>query len=610
MCGFVGFIDDLTQQEKSPVLKKMSDTIRHRGPDSEGFYIDDSIAMGFRRLSIIDLNSGDQPIYNEDKSYIITFNGEIYNFMELREILQSKGHHFATSCDTEVIIHGYEEWGEEMLPKLRGMFAFAIWDKANSELFCARDYFGIKPFYYGKSGDSFFYGSEIKAFLAHPSFDKQLNPSALKTYLTFQYSALEETFFKGIYRLRPGHFLRYKNGEIQVQQYFEVKYSPEKKSFANYEELLDETLASSVKYHQISDVEVGAFLSGGVDSSFIVSSARPAQTFSVGFGNNGYDESLMAKELSEMLGIGNNRELITADEFFDILPQIQYHTDEPHANLSTVPLYFLAKLAAKKVKVVLSGEGSDELFAGYIPFEQPLSTRLYGALPFPVKKAAYRAVRALPNFRGKYMMEQAAKRVEDYYIGQAFIMGDNDANEILNKTYRNTTSFRDVTAPVYAKIQGENDLIKKLYLDMHFWLPNDILLKADKMTMANSLELRVPFLDREVWELSRRIPMIYKVKGRITKHIFREVSRRKIPQEWANRKKLGFPVPFVIWSREEKYYKRIRETFSADYTAEFFEQDKILSLLDNHFEKTQNNGRKIYTIYSFLIWYKRYFIDI
>ena len=607
MCGFVGFYDPKIEN-KNEVIKSMSDKIIHRGPDSEGFFVNDFVALGFRRLSIIDLAEGSQPIFNEDNTKGIIFNGEIYNFKEIRKDLIEKGHIFKTHTDTEVILHGYEEYGKDVLQKLRGMFAFVIWDEGSKELFGARDHFGIKPFYYSLQGDSFLFGSEIKSFLPFPSFQKQINKDALKHYLVFQYSVLEETFFQNVYKLRPGHSFTYREGVLDIQRYFEIEYNVEEGSLSDYVQKIEKEVESSVEYHQFADVEVGAFLSGGVDSSYVVSTARPDKTYSVGFENEGFDETVFAKELSSKLGINNESKIISKEEFFEAIPKVQYHSDEPHANLSSVPLYYLSQLASKDVKVVLSGEGADELFAGYNEYEMSPLARLYQTVPMFIRRWLYEVNKDKAHFRGKTIITKYGQRVEERYIGQAKIMSDAEANAILKDQYKNPILATDLTAKYYKNVADRDDVTKRCYLDMNMWIVDDILLKADKMTMANSLELRVPFLDKEMWKLSQKIPSRYKVNGTTTKYAFRLAAERKIPLDWAKRRKAGFLVPFIHWIREEKYYLIVKEMFNREFVEEFFDRAAINMLLEKHYAGESNEGRKIYTIYAFLVWYDEYFV--
>jgi asparagine synthase (glutamine-hydrolysing) len=594
MGGFVGFFDDKSIDEKNNIIKQMNDKIKHRGPDSESFFADDKFAAGSRDLCY------------ENENYAIFFNGRIYNSQEIIP---------DTSSDAEVVLRGYEKYGENIASILRGMFSFVIYNKTTHDLYGARDHFGSKWIYYYLNNNLFMFGSEIKSFLPHPDFRKELNKNVLKLYLIFQYSPTEETFFKNVYKLPQGCYFTYKNGEFKSTRYFDINYNTENKPFDEYVKILDETLKKSVEFHQIGcadgnvGYEIGSFLSGGVDSSFITSVAKPKKTFSVGFALDGFDESMYAKELSDILHIDNYKKIVSSDEFFDALPFVQYHSDEPHANLSSVPLYFLAKLASEHVKVVLSGEGSDEFFAGYLPYAESGFTKFYSKWPFGCRKFIKNIVKSLPNFKGKAMLIKYGQKVEDYFIGQAFIMNDDEANDILSDGCKSNVSYKDVTAPYFEKVKDKSDLIKKLYLDLFLWMPNDILLKGDKMSAAYNLEVRTPIMDKEVFALASKIPTKYFIKNKSTKYLFRQVANKVIPEEWAKRKKLGFPVPFTLWLREQKYYDMLKNMFNEDFVSEFFVKDKLLTMLDEHFKNVKNNGRKLYTVYSFLVWYKVYFVE-
>ncbi len=606
MCGFVGFCSKDVKDKN--VIKEMNNQIIHRGPDSDGYYFDKDVNFGFRRLSIIDLHEGSQPILNESGDTAIIFNGEIYNYQELREDLVAKGYKFKTHTDTEVILHGYEEYGEEgILAKLRGMFAFTIWDSKKEKLFGARDHFGIKPYYYALLDGDLLFGSEVKSFLKYPKFKKAVNEKALKHYLVFQYNPLEETFFKGVKKLRPGHYYIYENGKMEIKTYYNLTLDYKDMTFDEAVGKIEKEVEESVKYHKISDVEVGSFLSGGVDSSYVVATALPDKTFSVGFDNKGFNETMYAKELSDSLGIKNFAKLITPDEFFEGINKVQYYSDEPHANLSSVPLYFLSKLASEQVKVVLSGEGADELFAGYNEYADALPQRMYRKLPFSLRHKLYLKYKDRKHFRGQTIILKYGQKVEDRYIGPAEIMTDELANSLVTSKYKNAETSRDLTKKYYDEVKNMDDVSKRLYLDMKMWIVEDILLKADKMTMANSIELRVPLLDKKMWELARTIPVRHKVHNEITKYAFRRAAKNKLPEDWAKRRKLGFVVPFVLWIKEEKYYKIVKEVFNKDFVSEFFDKDKINKLLDDHFNGITNNGRKVYTIYTFLKWYEIYF---
>lgn len=609
MCGYVGFFGT-GDYDRAVTLESMSEIIAHRGPDSAGSFIDEYVALGFRRLSIIDLEGGTQPIHSEDGKHVIILNGEIYNYQEIRkDLIENHGCVFKTASDTEVVLQCYKVHGEKTASMLRGMFSFIIYDKINHTMYGARDYFGIKPLYYGKMNDTLFFGSEIKSFLPHPAFNKEINPEAVKMYLIFQYSAMPETLFKGIFKLTPGHYFTYKDGVFEQTPYFEPTYETTVRTLEETVEAIDKTILESVDYHQIADVEVGSFLSAGVDSSYIASTVKPMKTYTVGFNVGGFDETQYAKELSSILKMRHAKKDISADEFFDALPMVQYHSDEPHANLSAVPLYFLAQLAAKDVKVVLSGEGADEMFGGYETYIPSKEGDLYKKIvPKGMRKALAGMANKLPKFKGQAFLTRNVKTMEEAYIGQAFIMDNDEANAILTDAYKSDRTYQDVTRPYFDQVQGCDDIRKKMFLDMHLWLPNDILLKADKMTMAHSLELRVPYLDREVWNLARTIDTKYAVNGLETKTAFRKAALSHIPQNWAKRKKLGFLVPFREWIKEEKYYKRVKEYFKKDFVSEFFDQKLLLQWLDEHYAKKANNARKIYTVYSFLLWYEQYFV--
>jgi len=615
MCGFVGFASASAELDKIKTINDMMTAILHRGPDSGDFFSDDNVTLGFRRLKIIDLSEdASQPMYNEDKSCVLVFNGEIYNYQELRSDLIEKGHTFKNSSDSEVIIHGYEEYGVDILKKLRGMFAFAIWDTKNETLLLARDIFGIKPLYYTQNtvDNSFIFGSEIKSFLKQPSFIKELNKDALKPYLTFQYSVMDETFFKGVYKLKPAHYMIYKKGKIEIEPYWNLKFDEKENSLEYYVEQIKKTLQESVNYHRISDVKVGSFLSGGVDSSYITALLKPNKTFSIGFKDHEgiFNETNLAKELSDILDIENHKKIMNADEFFEILPTIQYHMDEPQSNLSSVPLYYLSKLAREHVTVVLSGEGADEIFGGYEWYRKSANLERYEKIPYSIRKITSSICTVLPKNKITNFFVKGGQTIEEKFIGQAKVYEENDAIKILRDEYKKGPSVESITKQVYDKVKGKDDITKMQYLDMNLWLPGDILLKADKMSMAHSIELRVPFLDKEVMSLASQIPSNLRVNTLDTKYALRRASEEVLPDEWANRVKVGFPVPIRHWLREKKYYDIIKETFNSDIAKEFFVTDEIIGFLDEHYEGTSNYARYIWTVYVFLIWYKKFFIEL
>lgn len=606
MCGFVGFTNKINDADK--VIKNMMDSIKHRGPDSEGLYLDDDVAMGFRRLSIIDLSMGHQPLFNEDKSLVLTFNGEIYNYQELREELIKDGHVFETHVDSEVLLHGYEQWGKDLLNKLRGMFAFVIWDKNKKELFGARDFFGIKPMYYANMNGTFMYGSEIKSFLHHPDFKKELNETALENYLTFQYSPCAETFFKGVFKLLPAHCFTYKDGKLTTERYWDINFNAdEKPDLDEWVKKISETFKNSVEAHKIADVEVGSFLSSGVDSSYVAAVANVDKTFTVGFGEDEkYNEIGYAKEFSKYIGKENISKVITPEEYWGNFPLIQYHMDEPLADPAAVALYFVCKLASERVKVVLSGEGADEIFGGYNIYKEPDDMAFYNAIPKPIRKAVGAVASKLPAKRGLNFLIRRSKDLEERFIGNAYIFSEKERKELLSiKT--DAPMAMDITKPFYDKVKNKDNVTKMQYLDLNLWMTGDILLKADKMSMANSLELRVPFLDKHVMALAERIPKRYRVTKENTKFAMRKAALSACPPLTANKKKLGFPVPIRVWLREDEYYNKVKAMFESDNAKKFFNTDKLVALLDDHKAEKYDYSRKIWTVYTFLVWYGVYF---
>ena len=603
MCGFVGFVDKVNNKKK--IIKDMADIIRHRGPDSDGYYVNDDFALGFRRLSIIDLDGGTQPIYNEKKDKVIVFNGEIYNYKEIKKDLLDKGYKFSTKTDTEVILHGYEEYHEKVLDKLRGMFAFIIYDKEDNSIFGARDFYGIKPMYYYTCDDEFMFGSEIKSFLGHPNFKKELNRDMLKQYLTFQYSVGEDTFFKNVYKLRPGHYFIYKDGKMSIRKYYEIDLtSDHSKTLEEWKDIIRKELNESIKYHKISDVEVGSFLSSGVDSSIVATLSDVDKTFTVGYDNKKYSEIDYAKELSKKINVKNVSKKISKEEYFDKFNDIQYYMDEPLADPSAAALYFVTNIASKHVKVALSGEGADEIFGGYNIYHEPYSVSWYNKIPYFVRRGIGILAYPFRNHTGFNFLVRRSKKLEDRYVGNAFIFEPSEANKILS--YEDKRTFKEITRPYYEKTKGYDDVSKMQYIDFNFWLIGDILLKADKMSMANSLEVRVPFLDRKLISNVISIPSEYKIVGNETKYAFRQVCRETLDSKWADKKKLGFPVPIRVWIKDDDVYNNIYKLFSE--ASEFFNTKKIVKLLEDHRKGKRDNSRKIWTIYSFLIWYQEYFV--
>ncbi len=609
MCGFCGFTGELL--DRDACIREMAGLITHRGPDSEGYYLDDGVAMGFRRLSIIDLETGSQPLYNEDRTLVLMFNGEIYNYRQLREELRAAGHVFATETDSEVLVHGFEQWREELLPRLRGMFAFVIWNTVDRSLFIARDYFGIKPMHYTRLPDgSLVYGSEIKSLLAHPGVVREFNPAALDQYLSFQYAVPRETFFQNIFCLPPAHYVWYRDGAVSEHRYWEPVFEPdESMTLEEAVDSIDRVFTDSVEAHRISDVEVGCFLSSGVDSSYVASYFAGQKAFTVGFDNGQhYNESSFAAELAQQVGIHHFTHIITEEEYWDALPRVQYHLDQPLADPSCIALYFVSKLAAEHVKVVLSGEGADELFGGYRIYHEPFSLAGYQKLPRWLRRAAAAVAAALPfDFKGKSFLQRGAKTLEKRFIGNANMFTKKEKARLLRDIP--ATDPADQTAAYYARCTGLDDVSRMQYLDINRWMVGDILLKADRMSMAHSLELRVPFLDREVFRVASCIPVKHRIAHGTTKYAMRLAAQRHIPAESASKPKLGFPVPIRIWLRQADHYEQVRGAFTSPAAEQFFHTDELVRLLDQHYRGKKDNSRKIWTVYMFLVWYGVYFGD-
>ncbi len=605
MCGIAGVLN--RGNDGARLVRAMTDCIIHRGPDDEGHYVDDTVAMGMRRLSIIDIEGGKQPITSEDQNFVIIFNGEIYNYRALREDLLTRGYVFKTDTDTEVILHLFEAEGSACLTKLRGMFAFAILDKRTQKLFIARDYFGIKPLYYLlKDGAITAFGSEIKSILTIPGVPRTVNDEAVFNYLSFQYNPLPETFFKGIFKLAPGSFLdiNLKDGSFAETKYWNLELTPEpfRDEEATASKLL-ELLDDSVKHHMVSDVPVGSFLSGGIDSGIIASLAqknlgtRKLSTFTIGF-----DEVTEAKEAevtARHIGTDHTATTISSTEYFRELPKIVWHFDEPVADPSAAALYFVAREASKKVKVVMSGEGADELFGGYNIYLESYARRRIAFVPTIIREKVLRPLSLSKySFRGKNFLVRFFSHIEDWYIGNANIFTPRDIETIWNGEAFQRVSLESL----YQKVTDREDSEKMQYIDINTWLPGDILAKADKMTMAHSLELRVPFLDYKVADFARKLPPELKWKNYTTKYLLRKVADRILTPEIARRKKLGFPTPVGKWfdASQTSLYERITEN---TYIRKHFNMEIVQRLIGDHVAGRVDNGRKIYLLLLLALWY-------
>ena len=605
MSGFAGFTG--RTEDREAAVGMMIDTIRHRGPDSGGVYFDANLSAGFRLLNEPAGISGG-PLTNEDGSLILFSDARLYNYPQLKTELESCGHVFKTRSGAEAILHLYEQYGAEMFRHMRGMFAFAIYNKNDGSIFFARDHFGIKPLYYAEYDGGLMFGSELKCLAAHPRFVKILNEAALECYLSFQYSARPETFFKGAYRLPPGSYMEYHNGAVALRKYFIAEFSPDENISPDAAaEMISAAVEESIAAHSADGAEIGAFLSSGVDSSFVAARFRGTKTFTVGFGHEDYNEITYAAPLSELISKENLSKTIAPGEYWDALPEVMYQMDEPLADPSAVALYFASKLAAKHVAAAFSGEAVDEFFGGYNIYKETVDLRPLTALPRPIAKTLGRLARAVPfSFKGKNYLIRGSKTLEERFIGNANIFSRKEINTILkNPAGRNL--FTHITKPYYDKIKNLDDVVKMQFIDINLWMPGDILLKADRMTSAHSLEVRAPYLDAEVFKVASKLPSKLKVSKDGTKLAFRMVAAKYLPPETAGKKKLGFPVPVRVWLRDKKYFDKIKGAFESEAAVKYFITDELLKLLDAHYSGKRDASRKIWTVYVFIIWYGQYF---
>lgn len=606
MSGYVGFTNFINNSNL--VIGEMMEKIKHRGPDSEWKFIDEGVALGFCKLNVTNLKQDCQPIQNKEKNKTIAFNGKIYNYKDVRQKLMDAGHSFKTDSDSELILHGYEEYGVDILNMLRGMFSFVIWDANKKELFGVRDPFGIKPLYYAMMDKTFIFGSEIKSFLPHPHFNKELNETALENYLTFQYSPTNETFFKNVYKLPAAHYFIYKEGNFTAKRYWEVKFkADDKPTLEEWVEEISSVFNNSVKAHKIGDAEVASFLSSGVDSSYVAAVANVDKTFTVGFGEDEkYNEIGWAKEFSKYINKENHSKVVTPEEYWGILPKIQYHMDEPLADPAAVALYFVCNIASEKVKVVLSGEGADEIFGGYNVYKEPSGSPVYSKIPRPIRRGIGSIASKLPAKRGVNFLVRKGMDLEERFIGNAYMFTVEERKKLL-KIKTNAPNPMEITKPFYDLVKENDDVTKMQYLDLHLWMTGDILLKADRMSMANSIELRVPFLDKEVLSVALKIPTKFRVHKENTKYAMRLAAKKSTPPQTANKKKLGFPVPIRVWLKEDKYYNIVKEYFVSETAEKYFNTDILMKLLDEHKTGAKDNSRKIWTVLMFLVWHKVYF---
>lgn len=616
MCGFVGLLDDNDQTyDHRAAIVAMADAIAHRGPDSEGYFEDGRAALGFRRLAIIDLAGANQPLYNENRSLVLVFNGEIYNYRELRRQLADAGHVFSTQGDAEVVLHGFEQWGEGVLDRLRGMFAFALYDTATGELFCARDTFGIKPLYYAVEDGRILFGSEIKGLLAHPHARRSLNERRLAHWLCMEYLPDEETLFEGVRKLPAGHWLRWRNGRAERGRWFVPRFAPDAgRSLKESAEAIEAALRESVAAHAIADVDVGCFLSAGVDSSLVAREAArimEARTFTIGWGEGRFSELEAAATFARATGLPNEGRILGAEQFFASVPAVQYAMDEPLPNPSAVPLYHLCAMAAESVKVVLSGEGADELFGGYPYYQECLAFAPYMTVPAPARRALAAAARHLPEgTHGRRFLMRGAHPLPERYIRLEYNFPWAEALDLLAPELGARCAAAptpwELAAPLFAEIEAD-EITAMQTADILTWMQQDILLKADKMSMASSLELRVPFLDREVFALASTLPASQRVGRRETKIALRAAAARTLPQATAAMPKQGFVTPLAQWLQEKPWHSQVREVLNSERARRFFRTDRLNALLDEHQHGTRSHMKKIWSAYCFLNWHEQYF---
>lgn len=625
MCGIAGKLNFRPEPVSTTEIQGMLDVMRHRGPDGQGIHLDQLVGLGHLRLSIIDLATGAQPLANEDNSVWITFNGEIYNFPELREQLLSQGHQFKTHSDTEVIVHLYEQYGRDCVNHLRGMFAFAIWDSRRKKLFVARDRVGIKPLYYFANEKFLAFASELKGLLALPDLPRDLNEHAIDAFWCFNYLPGELTMFKGVRKLLPGHSLEADlNGNIQTRQYWDLSFAqrPDAVTLDGAAEELSHLLRQTIRQHMIADVPVGFLLSGGMDSSAVLSYAahetdRPISTFTIGFDDpDVVDERPYARLMAEKCRSQHFETTISASQFWDYLPRLMWHLDEPVCEPPAVALHFISELAKSHVKVLLSGEGGDEAFGGYPNYPNQLALQKLRRLCGPLRGIVGQGAKLFGRVTGKSRWTDYGRmlplELPDYYwsrVGSPFLREANGSSASYQPEFRARLNGHHQAAFVrdlFARVKGNSHLHQMLYLDSKTWLPDDLLVKADKVTMASSLELRVPLLDHKVLEFAAALPPHLKVNGRETKRVLKTAFSKILPPEIIHRKKVGFPVPYGHWLANDLFKKTEDVLLDANaFSGRFFPRKEIASLLQSH-RQTGSRQREVFSLLALEFWHNQF----
>jgi asparagine synthase (glutamine-hydrolysing) len=625
MCGIAGqfFLDGL-QAVDPALIQRMTDAIAHRGPDGEGQYVRGPIGLGHRRLSIIDLHTGSQPMCNEDGTVWIVFNGEIYNYQELRADLLGRGHTFKSASDTEVIVHLYEEFGEGCVSRLRGMFAFAIWDERNKKLFLARDRIGIKPLYYTTIGNALLFASEIKSLLMNPAVPRRFSPQGIDRFLTYYYMPGTETLFEGIFKLEPGYHLTVSSGQIVKRQYWDLHFepAPKWKSFDDAVGALQLMLRQSVNAHMIADVPVGVLLSGGVDSTGVLRyaaehSGRPIHTFTVGFeGQDFADERPFARLAAKRFGTLHEEISITADDFADFLPRYVWHMEEPICEPPAVALYHVAQLARdSSVKVLLSGEGGDEAFAGYNKYAYLLALEAAKSAFGPAKDLLRMGLQASAHF-GSRSLPQYAKLVapplSKYYLSctsSPFTPFNLAKSALYAEEFASLLDQRQSDQPtreIFEALNGQPVLNQMLHVDTKTWLPDDLLVKADKMTMAASVELRVPLLDHMVLEFAASLPASYKLRRWPPKRILRAALKDSVPTQILKRKKIGFPVPYDLWMRTQlRDFVHDTVMNRNGVLSSYFRRDTLSNLVDAH-QRGEGGAQEVFSLLTLELMHQQF----
>ncbi len=627
MCGIVGFVNAGAKAVSREIVEKMNSCIVHRGPDEDGFYVKDNVALAMRRLSIIDLAEGQQPIFNEDKTKLIVFNGEIYNFQELRKNLENNGHKFKTHSDTEVIIHLYDEYGVDCVQHLRGMFAFAIWDTTEKTLFIARDRVGKKPLLYShQSNGDLIFGSEFRALLAHPDISREVDFEAIDSYLSFLCVPAPQTAFKQIRKLEPGHWLRWKAGKIETNRYWLPDFS--KKIKISEEEAIEETtriLRESVKLRMISEVPLGAFLSGGVDSSVVVAlmaqeSDKPVKTFSIGFEEQDFSELKYAKKVAEHVGAEYN-EFIVKPDALEVLPKLVEHYGEPYADSSAIPTYYVAKETRKYVTVALNGDGGDESFAGYERYAAMQIAQLYHRFPKVLRKALIeKPVSLIPTSElkksrvrdAKRFLQAASMEKTERYFHWTTVFREQAKADLYTEDFIQTVAENDasdVLSKWFEKANGSGILDTTLLTDQMTYLPNDLLVKVDIASMANSLEARSPFLDHNVIEFAASLPENLKMRQFKTKSLLKKVAAKLVPKEVIYRRKMGFGVPIGNWFRGEmKNFVKDILLSEKSLNRGIVKSDVLQKYVEEHINAERDHTFQIWTLLMLELWFQR-FID-